>query len=292
MVEDAPSTLQQNPYSWSGVSNMLYIEAPACVGYSYADTLDGCQHDDASQAVDNLAALQIFYAGFPELRAKQLFITGESYVRCVYDQPRGCVLILRTPPPHAFQRRRPPPSWQAGIYVPTLAKAVVLSNAAGTAPHINLAGIAVGNGCLGSEAGLCSFSAGVEINTNMPYYRGHGLISSTTWEAINADCPMGTDPASLSAACNADINEAHNEVGNVNIYNVRRRAPRAARWKSLHRPHDPPPFHRSTARARRAPPSPRTRACSCPCAAVGRMSASTKQLQPTSALPPLPLRCT
>lgn len=117
----------------------------------------------------------------------------------------------RSPSPYPFQ---------AGIYVPTLAAAVVRSNAAGVNPKINLAGIAVGNGCLGLEAGLCSFSNGVEINTNMPYYRGHGLISSTTWEAINADCPMGTDPANLSPACNADISAAHDEVGNVDIYNI------------------------------------------------------------------------
>jgi hypothetical protein len=95
----------------------------------------------------------------------------------------------------------------------------VLGNAAGN-PRINLVAIAVGNGCVGLNYGLCSFDAGVEINTNVPYFRGHSLISSTTYDKFTADCPVGTDPSNPSAACQADIAQAHAEVGNVNIYDI------------------------------------------------------------------------
>ena len=64
----APSQLMLNPYAWSTISNMLYIEAPACVGYSYGDVISDCSHNDSSQAQDNLAAVQAFFAGFPEYR--------------------------------------------------------------------------------------------------------------------------------------------------------------------------------------------------------------------------------
>ena len=107
----------------------------------------------------------------------------------------------------------------AGIYVPTLAKAVVESNAAGNA-NINLKGIAVGNGCLGLEAGLCSFDNGVEININVPYFAGHALISMDTYTQFQSVCPVGTDPATLSPACNDIISTAHDQVGNVNIYDI------------------------------------------------------------------------
>ena len=50
-----------------------------------------------------------------------------------------------------------------------------------------------------------------------PYFAGHSLISPTTWAAVQADCTSETNP---STACLNDINDAHNEVGNVNIYNV------------------------------------------------------------------------
>jgi serine carboxypeptidase-like clade 1 len=60
-----------------------------------------------------LQALQVFFQGFPELAANDFYIAGESY---------------------------------AGVYVPTLANAIRVSNQGGQAPRVNLKGIMVGNG--------------------------------------------------------------------------------------------------------------------------------------------------
>ncbi len=76
--ESDPSTLVVNPNAWTNISSMLFIEAPACVGYSYADTIDGCTHNDTSQAQDNYNALVYFFEHYPELSANEFFITGES----------------------------------------------------------------------------------------------------------------------------------------------------------------------------------------------------------------------
>jgi carboxypeptidase C (cathepsin A) len=160
------------------------LEAPACVGYSWADDISGCTHDDSTQAADNYNALKVFFTAFPEFQANDFFITGESY---------------------------------AGIYVPTLAKAVYLGNQAGGTPKINLKGIMVGNGCLGSEIGVCAFDSANEINTNMPYFAGHGLIAPTTYQRVLKNCK---DPSNPSAACETDIAQAHDEVGGVNIYDI------------------------------------------------------------------------
>jgi hypothetical protein len=43
--------LQFNNYSANSFANQLFLEAPACVGFSYADSAAGCSHDDYSQAV-------------------------------------------------------------------------------------------------------------------------------------------------------------------------------------------------------------------------------------------------
>lgn len=124
---------------------------------------------------------------YPEYQPNDFYITGESY---------------------------------AGIYVPTLAKAVTLGNAGGASITINLKGIAVGNGCVGMAYGQCSFDYGVEINNNVPYFRGHGLIAGSLYNAFQKACPVGTDPVNPSTACQDAITEAHNEVGNVNIYDI------------------------------------------------------------------------
>lgn len=183
--EQDPTKLIVNSNAWTNVSSMLFLEAPACVGYSYTDDIIGCSHNDSSQAVDNANALREFFTLFPEYSSLPLFLTGESY---------------------------------AGIYVPTLAQQIVLGNAAGKLPKLNLQGIAVGNGCLGSEIGVCAFDYKNDRNTNMPYFFGHGLISPVTYNAVVRDCPE--DATTAPPACQADFDAAAQEIGNVNIYNI------------------------------------------------------------------------
>lgn len=112
--------------SWAYLANMLYIEAPVGVGFSYsaapteAGKLSDYNCTDDTTASDNLEALRSWYGKFPEYASNDLHITGESY---------------------------------GGIYVPTLAEAILLDP---TFPA-SLSGIAVGNGCSGTEVGICSW---------------------------------------------------------------------------------------------------------------------------------------
>ena len=76
-----PPTLAQNPFSWNNISNNLFLEAPAGVGFSYCDKPAGCRHTDTSTAADNLASLVSFFTAFPEYAGNDLWISGESYVR-------------------------------------------------------------------------------------------------------------------------------------------------------------------------------------------------------------------
>ena len=117
-------TLIQNPNRWNQIANVVFLEAPAGVGFSYADTKNGTVHTDTTTAEDNFAAVQKFYEGFPELKANDLFISGESY---------------------------------AGMYVPTLALEILAHNERVVAvglggagvDTIPLKGILVGNGVTG-----------------------------------------------------------------------------------------------------------------------------------------------
>jgi len=71
-------TLYANNYTWNLVSNMIFLEAPAGVGFSYTNDPAGLTHNDSSTAADNLAAVLAFFEGFPELRANPFWVTGES----------------------------------------------------------------------------------------------------------------------------------------------------------------------------------------------------------------------
>ncbi|XP_048127470.1 serine carboxypeptidase-like 45 [Rhodamnia argentea] len=99
--------LLKNDYSWNKEANMLYLESPAGVGFSYSVDISYYKSvDDKMTARDNLAFLRNWFEKFPDYKERDLFITGESY---------------------------------AGHYVPQLALLIVQSEL------FNLKGIAIGN---------------------------------------------------------------------------------------------------------------------------------------------------
>lgn len=91
---------------------MMYIEAPAGVGFSYSNDQSDYSVGDARTAADNYQAILQFLARFPQLKSNDFYITSESY---------------------------------GGHYMPTLAVAIVNGNKAGINPKINFKGFAVGN---------------------------------------------------------------------------------------------------------------------------------------------------
>ena len=105
-----------NEYSWNRAANMIYLESPGDVGFSYIDSkLDYELYiNDDIAANDNLQALLSFFKKFPSMKNKDFYISGESY---------------------------------GGIYVPMLAYNIVQYNKnLPESQKIRLKGILVGNG--------------------------------------------------------------------------------------------------------------------------------------------------
>ena len=75
--------LMANPYAWTKQANLLILESPGGVGYSYCQAMTeggSCHNTDISTAAAARAALQDFFNNkFPELLNSPLYITGESY---------------------------------------------------------------------------------------------------------------------------------------------------------------------------------------------------------------------
>ncbi|CAN6472437.1 unnamed protein product [Victoria cruziana] len=105
------NVLVRNEYSWNTEANMLFVEAPAGVGFSYSkNTSDYEGMNDERTARDNVAFLERWFLRFPEYKDRDLFITGESY---------------------------------AGHYIPQMAELLLLANR--KQKQFNLKGIALGN---------------------------------------------------------------------------------------------------------------------------------------------------
>ena len=116
MQMDAKGNFINNEYSWHRAANMLYIESPGNVGFSYIDSkLDyELEINDDIAAEDNFNALMDFFKKYSTFKGRDFYISGESY---------------------------------AGIYIPMLAYKIIQYNKNAKANEkINLKGILVGNG--------------------------------------------------------------------------------------------------------------------------------------------------
>ena len=65
--------------SWNNHANMLYLEAPACVGFSWSAADDCDKMSDHQTAAENYAALNLWLEKFPEFEGHDFYIAAESY---------------------------------------------------------------------------------------------------------------------------------------------------------------------------------------------------------------------
>jgi carboxypeptidase C (cathepsin A) len=112
---DYTEQFSRNPYAWNVHANVLYVDQPKNVGYSFGY---GAETQSSVEAADDFI---IFYnnwlALFPEFVGRKVIIAGESY---------------------------------GGHYIPAWANAILNFNEdqQDSAKMINFAGVAIGNGCV------------------------------------------------------------------------------------------------------------------------------------------------
>ncbi|KAL2894129.1 Serine carboxypeptidase-like 42 [Bienertia sinuspersici] len=115
--------LSRNSMSWNKASNLLFVESPAGVGWSYSNTSSDYNTGDAASAKDMLTFIVNWFKKFPEFKSRDLYLTGESY---------------------------------AGHYIPQLAVAVLDHNARLRTSKLNFKGVAFfwSHGMISDEIGL------------------------------------------------------------------------------------------------------------------------------------------
>jgi len=115
----ASPLLRDNPYSWHLLANMLFLESPAGVGFSYStSSSDYSDQNDDLTSLNNYNFLKAWFKLYPEYMNNPFWVTGESY---------------------------------GGIYVPSLANRV-LGGILDKSFIVPFKGIMVGNGVANSGA--------------------------------------------------------------------------------------------------------------------------------------------
>ncbi|RZB51410.1 Serine carboxypeptidase-like 34 [Glycine soja] len=72
--------LKLNPYSWNNAANLLSLESPVGVRFSYTNTSsDISELGDTITAKDSHTFIIKWFRRFPQFRSHKFYISGESY---------------------------------------------------------------------------------------------------------------------------------------------------------------------------------------------------------------------
>lgn len=187
-LEQGPLTMQgdgglaENAGRWNQHVNVLFLESPPGVGFSYDSSLPlPLIANDTTTTADSLAALEDFFNSFPAFSQSTLWLSGESY---------------------------------AGIYIPWLARAVLANGSATLSARLKRGGILVGNGALMTDGTY----EGLLVEQRMAHAHNHGLFSTSLRTQIDATCTNYTAPR--TPACDALLSQYVAEMGPLNSYNI------------------------------------------------------------------------
>lgn len=188
-----------NLYSWNKVSNMLFLESPSGVGFSYTNMDGEAISDDLTTASQNLAFLLAWLREFPEYQALKLYLAGESY---------------------------------AGHYIPQLADLILKYNAKATNGfRLNFQGIIIGNPLLNfgldtSATYSYLWSHGVISDQTYDGIRGlcdfrYGYPSTKQENDDKQDKREGNNvSAAAELGCSRFIQKSTQESGSINPFDV------------------------------------------------------------------------
>jgi len=175
---DETGNLQENVFAWNKIANMVFLEQPVGVGFSYSNNNDDYKIGDEQAAKDNLETILQFFEKFPHFNHSKLFITSESY---------------------------------GGHYMPTWAEEIIKYNDAQeySAMRINFQGFAVGNPYTDYYSGI-----GAEMET----YWGKQLLPKPLWDKyLEHNCTDPFQQLN-STTCSLLIVNFMRKIGNLNPY--------------------------------------------------------------------------
>ncbi|XP_052154328.1 serine carboxypeptidase 1-like [Oryza glaberrima] len=155
--------LELNPYSWSKVSNVVYLDSPAGVGMSYSLNKSDYTTGDLKTAADAHTFLLKWFELYPEFQSNPFYMSGESF---------------------------------AGIYIPTLADEVVKGIEKDLKPRINFKGYLIGNGATDQDYDFNSFvpfAHGMGLISTELFEDASTACHGTFWGKVNNLCQEKID---------------------------------------------------------------------------------------------------
>eukprot|EP01135_Chromosphaera_perkinsii_P010234 Nk52_evm7s2062 gene=Nk52_evmTU7s2062 len=187
-------TLRINEGSWNKKANVIFLDSPSGVGFSYSDDHSDYKVGDDRTAEDTWKFLQKFLEKYTHLSNRRFFITGESY---------------------------------GGHYVPNLALHILKHNEQLKKGEIfiNLEGFLLGNPWTDAK---------IDNEGSAFFWWTHSIMSTETYHNMFHACnfshigPLSVDVVkekklddnSMKGTCDDYVAEATKEIGEINLYDI------------------------------------------------------------------------
>ncbi|XP_059065270.1 serine carboxypeptidase-like 31 [Cryptomeria japonica] len=180
LVNENGTGLSFNKFSWNQEANLLFLESPAGVGFSYSNkSSDYKILGDNMTTEDSYMFLQNWFGIYPEYKTHEFYIAGESY---------------------------------AGKYVPELAELIHDRNKiSSTSLYINLKGFMVGNP---------ETHDGNDWRGQMDYAWSHAVVSDETHRIITDNCDFDSDNPWSNENCTNGVNEVFSQYNEIDMYSL------------------------------------------------------------------------
>ena len=176
---DINNNLIKNEWAWNKIVNMVFLEQPVGVGFSYSDDSNDYKIDDKQAAQDNLKTILGFFKKFPHFAKLPIYITSESY---------------------------------GGHYMPQLAQVIFSYNENQITLNqstLNFAGLAVGNPYVDFYSGTGAM---------METYYNFNLLPQPMWQSYVDEGCTNPLVMLNNSMCSAYILKFDKIVGNINPY--------------------------------------------------------------------------
>ncbi|XP_047066655.1 serine carboxypeptidase-like 35 [Lolium rigidum] len=183
LVRGYGERLTRNPYAWNKAVNLLFLESPVGVGFSYTNkTSDLKQLGDRVTAEDSYTFMLNWLDKFPEFKTREFYISGESY---------------------------------AGHYVPQLADRIYEGNKAASRDRIiNLKGFMIGNAVINDETDQLGM---------VEYAWSHAIISDELHAAVTRECDSFREEADggrPGKGCSPAVKAFMGAFDDIDIYSI------------------------------------------------------------------------
>ncbi|KAL1362281.1 hypothetical protein HN51_010546 [Arachis hypogaea] len=175
--------LKLNPYSWNKAANLLFLESPVGVGFSYTNTSSDIKAlGDKITAIDSHIFITKWFKRFPQFRSHEFYISGESY---------------------------------AGHYVPQLSELIFDNNRdPSKEDYIKFKGFMIGNALLDDET---------DQKGMVDYAWDHAVLSDGVYHNITSNCDFRyanlTDEG-LSKPCNDALKKYFDVYKIIDMYSL------------------------------------------------------------------------